>query len=257
MAERLSIAGMLPALLPAALLLPGCVSDHGTLAALQAAYGEETVGLAQDAVVSATLLGALAADACVGGGAAGWAGLFTGEPLPVDSALAAALGDPAILAIEADETGTTLSLAGLSAFGHDDLDAVLVLVGAAPLRLSLTTGDGSGTADLEVSAGCTAERAAVSGTVSAAGELAQTVTLPAPDDEGAGLSYPGAEPWLPGAGTLRWSAPVSGVSRAIVTADASEIDDGAGDATWPATAKGGETANEAGWEADVAIVLAP
>lgn len=249
-------------------LLGGCAQDLGTLSSVADAYGAQTVQALTPAMGASLALGALAARLCVEVPAGAWSGLQPGDPMPVYEPLAEALGAPVIQAIALDGSVLEATVAPVELAGQADARLLFKVVtpesgaGSSPVVVTatLTSAEGEelGSLAYEVAADCSADWARLSGDASwSIDGVDHSFTLPAPEEGASGVDWPSAVPWLPVAGRVKWTGFLEGEDREVTTLDASEIEAYGTGGTWGATASGGSTAKEAGWEAAVVIELQP
>lgn len=225
-----------------ALLAPGCISDQGTLARLQDAYGDQTVAALEDPLTATVLVSALAVDLCITTGTGSWGAADPGQTPPMDYDLADALGNPLVgQAVETD--ALALELTGVALLGGTDRLLEATAAPDSPFQVNgtvLDAADGQvlGSFDLSVVDGCSTQWARVSGTASWANQddTWHAFTLPASGSSLPGVDWPGLTTWLPAAGSIAWKGTVGDADRAFHTDDATAIERFGAGALWPGVA---------------------
>lgn len=249
-------------------LSAGCIEEPTEpLSRVSSALSGETAEASAASVSLSLVLAGLTAELCASQDEDVWASVKPGDPPPFDAETLAALGDPVAEDVDLARSGAArITLGGLDALDYEDATALLYLdAGGAEFSLQatlLTASEGAsqgstfGQVQLNGRSGCTAEQGWVSGSLqwTIADGSRYAVAIPGGTSDGLGLAFGTGLPYLPSAGSLRWSGRMRGEDRLLDTRDAVRISESsAGDAitaTWPADATGD------GWEASGLIPLA-
>lgn len=259
---------MIPTPLLAGLLLAGCAQDLGTLSSVADAYGSQTALAVTPTMTASLALGALSSRLCVDVPAGAWSTLAVGDPVPVDETLAEVLGAPVVEVLAIDGSVAELTAAPVPLAGQEDARLLLKVVSpeakgsSSPVvvtgTLTAATGEELGSFAYEVASDCSSTWARLSGSATwTLDEVDHEFTLPAPEEGASGVDWPGVVPWLPTAGRVKWDGFMEGQDRELTTLDASEMEPYGTGGRWTATASGGDTLKEQGWEAQVTLDLQP
>ncbi len=250
-----------------ALLLGACATDLGTLSALAEEYATRTVEASTPGLRSSLALGALSAELCVDQASTGWSEVVVGEDLPLSAELAEVLDTPRVDSFSDEGAVIELSLSGLSLLDQTDARLRLKITDGSdtngPLQISGTAVGATdetvlGTITYELGSDCAEIRTRLFGTaIWQLGETTHSYALPSADAEDSSLTWPGVVPWLPGAGSVKWTGIVDGQERSILTDDASEMVEDAGAVLWGAEVSGGGNERVAAWSARTELSLVP